>query len=667
MSSPLSLGDQVIDSARKRTLTVSSTLVISGRIRVLNEEDNTEEMLPLSDLGRGISGGTFRVVRQGAPRLAPSDIADKNLTDAIALALRATRVIQDRAQANRISFNKAVEEVSKEHADGPVQTTSADADTDADENQVTTTTALPSKATLYRYADRIRRNLPPLRGDANKGNRDDRYSGQVIELISSLASEHYLKNGSRWNITAVTKFANQELHDRGFIEAEASVSKKFVKRVILRLCPDPSGPRMDPKDRSAAKSVAKAPIRVNGLLQRVEQDALHLPWRFKTAHGETVNVWLVHAICCASSIPVGFHFVIGSPRESDGLQCIETILYSKAELFASCGVKTNIDLYGAPGLVVFDNGPENKGRMRNLAQIRTDTHYLPSRRPQGKPFIERMNRSLKEALQTLVGCTRFDGVDGQRDPELLGDFPMPLEEFKVWVVQWYYEVWVNTPLKRFIHARFVEDDHLGDTAAERFRSLTTRGYAYPLPPNRLTWERCKYVHENRTLSNKTGITYEGFEFRGPNLPRLIERFGTSAVTVLVDPDDFRAVYVVDGDENVELTNIHTDETTIAYSFDEAKAMVTEAKSRLKPSEDAARFWRALFRRSTQTAPPPLKAKSPSETSRQTAKAARAHAAGQRSVGHAVNQPDAPPAGSESLSLGDVPAYPVLDRKTGAAI
>lgn len=109
-----------------------------------------------------------------------------------------------------------------------------------------------------------------------------------------------------------------------------------------------------------------------------------------------------------------------------------------------------------------------------------------------------------------------------------------------------------------------------------------------------------------------------------NLPRLIARFGTSPVTVLVDPDDFRVVYVVDGDENVELTNIHTDETTIAYSFNEAKAMVTEAKSRLKPSEDAARFWRTLFRRSTQSAPPASKAKSPFETSKQTAKAARAH-------------------------------------------
>jgi putative transposase len=663
MSSPLSLGDQVIDSARKRTLTVSSTLVISGRIRVLNEEDNTEEMLPLSDLGRGISGGTFRVVRQGAPRLAPSDIADKNLTEAIALALRATRVIQDRAHANRISFNKAIEELSKEHAGGPLHTTLAD----DDGNQVPTSTPLPSKATLYRYAERIGRNLPPLRGDANKGNRDKRYSDQVIELVSSTASELYLKNGSRWNVTAITKLANQELHDRGLINEEVSVSKKFVKSVILRLSPDPSGPRMDPKDRSAAKSVAKAPIRVNGLLQRVEQDALHLPWRFKTAHGETVNVWLVHAICCASSIPVGFHFVIGSPRESDGLQCIETILYSKAELLASYGVKTDVDLYGAPGLVVFDNGAETKGRMKNLAQIYTDTHYLPSRKPQGKPFIERLNRSLKEALQTLGGCTRLDGVDGQRDPELLGDFPMPLEEFKVWVVRWYYEVWVNTPLKRFIHSRFVEDDHLGDTAAERFRSLTTRGYAYPLPPNRLTWERCKYVHEERTLSNKTGISYEGFEFRGPNLPRLIERFGTSQVMVLVDPDDFRAIYVIDGDENIKLTNIHTDETTIAYSFDEAKDMVKEAKSRLKPSEEAARFWRALFRRSTQTAPSASKAESASGKSKQTAKAARAHAAGQRSVGRAVKQPDAAPAGSESLSLGDVPAYPVLDRKTGAAI
>jgi putative transposase len=665
MSSPLRLGDQVFDAVRKKTLTASSSVVINGRIRLLNEDDEVEELLRVSALREGISGGIFRVIRKDGPLLSPSDIANPNLTTALAMAHRVTRVISDRAHTKGVSFNKAYEAEKNEHsrrrAEGELD--------ENDENEIPASTPIPSKATVYRYSERMRHNKPLLRGHENKGNRVPRYADEVVERIAAIASEHYLQNGSRWNVTAITRLSNQELADLRLIRAGATVSKKFVKSVIHQLSPDPSAPRMDPKDRPAAKSVAKAPIRVNGLLQRVEQDALHLPWRFRTPHGETVNVWLVHAICCASSIPVGFHFVIGSPRESDGLKCVQTILFSKAELLAGLGVTTDIDLYGAPGLLVFDNGAEAKGnRMKNLVQIGTDPHYLKSRNPQGKPFIERLNRSLKEALQTLPGSTRFDDVDGQRDPELLGDCSMPLDEFKTWVARWYYEVWVNTPLKRFILSRFVEDEHLGDTAAERFRSLTSRGYSYPLPPNRLAWERTKYEHVTRTLSDKTGVTIDGFEFRGPNLPGLIARLGMSSVTVLVDPDDFRSVFVMDGDENIELTNIHTDETSVAYSFEEAKAMVKEAKDRLRPSEDAARFWRALFSRSTKTASSASgNAKSPSDESKQTAKAARAHEAGQRSRTKSAKLPDNTPDTTESLSLDDVQAYPVLDRKTGAAV
>jgi hypothetical protein len=38
--------------------------------------------------------------------------------------------------------------------------------------------------------------------------------------------------------------------------------------------------------------------------------------------------------------------------------------------------------------------------------------HCKSRHAHGKPFIERLNRSLKEALETLPGCTRLDAVDG---------------------------------------------------------------------------------------------------------------------------------------------------------------------------------------------------------------------------------------------------------------
>jgi hypothetical protein len=146
------------------------------------------------------------------------------------------------------------------------------------------------------------------------------------------------------------------------------------------------------------------------------------------------------------------------------------------------GIENGPDLYGAPVTINFDNGAEAKGlRMGRLTQIGTAPVYLKSRNPQKKPYIERLNRSVKEALQTLQGSTRFDDEDGMRDPELLGDLPMPLAEFKRWLARFYFEEWVDKPLERFVSSVFVDDRALGNSPRERFENMAYRdGYVYPL-------------------------------------------------------------------------------------------------------------------------------------------------------------------------------------------
>ena len=109
------------------------------------------------------------------------------------------------------------------------------------------------------------------------------------------------------------------------------------------------------------------------------------------------------------------------------------------------------------------------------------------------------------------------------------------------------------------------------TEDARYKSIVERfGCPLPLPPNRSAWQGIKYNFVVRKLSMKTGITLHEFNFGGQNLLRLIERFGEKAVVVLQDPDDLRWVYVIDGDELVELTNQATRECTSAYSFAQAK-------------------------------------------------------------------------------------------------
>jgi hypothetical protein len=64
-----------------------------------------------------------------------------------------------------------------------------------------------------------------------------------------------------------------------------------------------------------------------------------------------------------------------------------------------------------------------------------DVKHCKAKEAQGKPFIERLNRSLKEALQRLPG-TRYEGKDGMRDPEALGDELMTIDALEKWIVRW---------------------------------------------------------------------------------------------------------------------------------------------------------------------------------------------------------------------------------------
>src|SRR3546814_10734166 len=186
--------------------------------------------------------------------------------------------------------------------------------------------------------------------------------------------------------------------------------------------------------------------------------------------------------------------------------------------------------------------------MLKLPALGIDIKHCKARHPHEKPYIERLNRSLKEALETLPGCTRMDGKDGQRDPISLGDACMTAEELERWVVRWYYESWVHSPLKRLVSTNIYNGERAGATPAARWEHIT-QDRPLPLPPTRHAWSLALFEHPERTLSRKTGITVGGgLSYRGENLGYLIAKYGENPVKVLVNPDDFRQVFVYEGDD-----------------------------------------------------------------------------------------------------------------------
>ena len=143
------------------------------------------------------------------------------------------------------------------------------------------------------------------------------------------------------------------------------------------------------------------------------------------------------------------------------------------------------------------------------------------------------------------------------------------------------------------------NESAGDTPAARWAHIT-QDQPIPLPPTLNAWRLALYEHHERTLSRKTGITVGGgLSYRGENLDYLVAKYGEAPVKVLVDPDDFRQVFVYDGEELplVPLTEVGVDETTPGYTVRKIKEMRRLQRESAQASEAPARFRSDLYERS----------------------------------------------------------------------
>lgn len=520
-----------------------------------------------------------------------------------------------------------------------------------------------------------RRGLPILRGDKNKGNRTPRYSRDVIELICDAAEDKFLLPNSPWDFANLVEFVNDDAHARKLVPAGKSISSEYIARILFEeVTPDPEIERMDPKLVAAAKSVAANRIVVAMPFERVEQDALHLPFVVSTPVGNSSNVWLVHAIDCSMGMPVGWHLVVGAPSESDGLRCVESTLFSKRAAFERLGLHIDLDIAGTPDLLVFDNGPETKGeRMEGLSRIGINPKWLKARQPHKKPFIERLNRSLKEGLQTLRGCTRHGGKDGARDPVKEGDELLTLEQLERWIVRWYFEEWAHHELKRHRISDFHDLVKLGSTPAARWTRMQELGYPMSLSPRRTDFELCLYEHDEGTLNRKTGIATGTFNYRVGELNYLIAKYGETKVKFYRNPDDYRRIFVEDGEGKpwVSLWEEFVTDTTPAHSFERARELLDAEKAAAESSSAPTQFRKDVYAASVTKGTAKAKGKTKAEKNRSVADAHKDANAVKRAAktpaSPARMQDNAVAAGPRKFSFDNLPAMEAVDRNTGEAL
>ncbi|MGB6100915.1 MAG: transposase [Comamonas sp.] len=559
----------------------------AGTLHVFDAAKHESRYVDEAGIRAGISAGNLVLHRKGMPRVGISTQYNNPTQQArVRLLQDVLRRVEALQQQLDLSFDAAIPKARadylKENAIDPVAS------------------AFPSRATLFRARKNQRLGLPVLKGDKNKGNTTPRYSAELVEFIQSAIEDRFLRTESTWTVVDLTDYVNRESRRRGLYMANHAISRKFVISAIQGLTADAEYDRMDPLNRVAGKSFAKKRIRAALPFTRIEQDALHLPFVVRTPHGVARTVYLVLAIDVCTGYPVGWHITIGAPREMDSLLCLEMYLTpAKAVRFKQLGIAHTLNIYGTPSQVIFDNGPETKGgRIVRLEVLGMDVKHCKAKEAQGKPFIERLNKSLKEALQRLPGSTRFDGKDGHRDPEALGDELIHIEELEKWIVRWLYESWVNSPLERLRWDELLVGTVKGKTPLERLRYLTEEmGHPITMPPSRQEWMAVLFEHKTCTLSAKTGITLEhGFRYKGDAMSYLLGKYGDHAqLRVVYNPDDFRQAYVYESDDLplVTLVHEHVRADSPAWTFAEAKARLDAGMADWAHPIDKVRFLRDL--------------------------------------------------------------------------
>ncbi|OLL33748.1 integrase [Burkholderia sp. SRS-W-2-2016] len=636
-----------------------------GCIKVFDSTERQDRYIPIAQIHDEIYRGKITVLRAGKPRYSlAAQPDDAELHENNQFARKIMGRIKEIQKQRGVSFRHAYQLMADEY----------------EKNASQDSRPLPRQATMYRYRERDLAGEPMLRGKANQGNRSLRHPIEIINTICVVAEDLYLVPHSRLTLADVLNEVNMRVHGELHPKVARPISLRFIQKTIQRyLSADPEHDRMLPEDAIAGKSIAAKRIIADLPLQRVEQDAVHLPFYVETEDGVTSDLWLIHAIDCATSYPLGWRLVVGSPTEREALACIEMYMAPlKLKQLKELGVDHEMNICGTPGLLVFDNGPENKSaRIDNLEKLGTETRYCRGRAGQEKPFIERLNRSLKEAIGKLTGSTRFDDEDGTRDPVKLGDHFKTKEELERWIVRWYYEKWIHKPLKRLEWDVVLSESLEGGTPYERWKYFESSCYAISLPPSRAEWLAALYSHVERKLSRNTGITIDGFHFKGDNLPGLIARYGEQQyLHVLYNRDDFREVYIYDGDDVplIELKNELATEETPAYSFAEAKEKLKKHRAGFKPAPQAEKFDHDLHQEIMSDARTP-KRKRPSR--RQQNQETKARTRETEAVKRAARRP-APPlhpsaqpshttpsaAPSATASFADIPPLAMLNRNNG---
>jgi len=301
----------------------------------------------------------------------------------------------------------------------------------------------------------------------------------------------------------------------------------------------------------------------------------------------TNRPWLTLALDCYSRMVVGYYLTFESPSALSAGQCIANAILHKQTLLDRFGLGQLVwPCYGVMRSIHLDNAMEFQGESLGVAcaEYRIELNFRALGKPNYGGHIERLARTLGEALHALPGTTKSNSAKrGEYASE--EDAVLTIEEFETLVVDLI--VTYNATLHRGIDC----------SPLERWTDAIVNGVNGEVPayPVKRTDDRrvaLDFLPIERRTIQRSGVEIDHIPYRdGVFAKRIGEKYPKTARAIMYyfkrDPRDIRVIYFRDPDTN-EYVPINAALNGLpACSVWEWREASAEAKKRREPRAKAS--------------------------------------------------------------------------------
>ncbi len=421
-------------------------------------------------------------------------------------------------------------------------------------------------STLYRWKSKFEkmgwRGLIP---NHKKAGRKRAFDENVEQLIQKVIEEYYLRD-TQPSISGSYQFFKMKCKKQGIKEIPSydtfrSRIKEIsnIKKTIGR------------RGRKINRDIYKP---LNGVypfgkhpLDLIEVDHsqldIYLVDRYKRL--PIGRPYLTIAIDVYSRMIYGYYLSFDPPNYLSVGECFLTGILPKDEILKKFKIKNEWNISGIPKNILLDNAKEFRSQafFNFCKQYRIKMRFNPVKKPDLKPHVERIIRTINEAI-------RDDGISGyilpliekkktQYNPEKKAS--LTLNGFEEWLINWIVKFYHKRP-----HGGIKLKEGIDISPSDRYEQgltdVNNRTVGIPLIPS--DWEQLRFdllPFERRKLQ-RDGIRLFNLKYYHKIISSLREfqKSQKKQYIVRYDPRDIREIYLWDGKSrryyNLSIKNIH---------------------------------------------------------------------------------------------------------------